>query len=85
MYDEKIAKAFFDNQLKLYPEQVAGDIEEAMDFLIDTCAAVADSADEVVEYLEEVGVDTEGLSKKEILDLPEVFAVGDGRFLICEI
>jgi len=85
MYDDKVVKAFLDNQLKLYPEVVAEDMEEARDFLEDSCAAVAGNERDVIDYLDEVGVDTEGLSKKEILGLPEVFAIGDGRFLILEI
>lgn len=85
MYDDKVVKSFLDNQLKLYPEIIAEDMDEARDFLEDSCAAVADSSKDVISYLEEVGVDTEGLTKDEILSLPEVFKVGDGRFLILEI
>lgn len=85
MYDDLIAQAFLENQLKLYPEEVAYDIEEAKEFLEDSMAAIADSARDVVDYLEDVGVDTEGLSNEEILSLPEVFAVGDGRYIILEI
>lgn len=85
MYDDKVVNAFLKNQLKLYPEEVAADSTEARDFLEDMCAAVADTEKDVIDYLEDVGVDTEGMSRKEILALPEVFAVGDGRYLILEI
>ena len=85
MYDDKVVKAFLDNQLQLYPEEVAFDMDEARDFLEDTCAAVADTKKDVKSYLEDVGVDASGMSMDEILQMPEVFAVGDGRFLIVEI
>lgn len=85
MYDEKIITAFLDHQLDLYPEPVAESPEEAEAFLEDTMAAVADSRREALEYLEEVGVDTEGLSEEEIFDMPEIIEVGDGRYLILEI
>ena len=85
MYDDIVLKAFLDKQLDLYPEKVASDKEEALDFLSDVMAAVADNAEEVIEYLEDVGVDTEGMSEEEILDMPEIMSVGDGRYLILEV
>ena len=85
MYDDKVVRAFLDRQLDLYPEPVASDADEAVDFLEEICAAVADTRDEVMEYLEETGVDTEGLSEEEIFDMPEIIEVGDGRFLVLEI
>ena len=85
MYDDIIVRAFLDKQLELYPEPVANTPDEALDFLADTMAAVAESKAEVMEYLEDVGVDTEGLSGEEIFELPEIMDVGDGRFLILEI
>ena len=39
------------------------------------------SVDEVEEYFEETGVDTEG---GNVLDADEVFDIGDGRYLIVE-
>ncbi len=85
MYDDKTVAAFMKHQLDLYPEPVADSPEEARDFLEDTMAAVADSRSEVMEYLEEVGVDTEGLSEEEIFAGPEIIEIGDGRYLILEI
>ena len=55
--------------------------EEAEAFLEDWLAVVAHSADEVREYFEEEGVDTEG---GDVLLASEVFDVGDGRYLIVE-
>jgi len=85
MYDTQVIEAFLNAQLNLYPEEVAQTEEEAREFLEDICAAVADSKKDVFEYLEDVGVDVCGMSEKEILDMPEVIAVGDGRYLILEI
>jgi len=85
MYDDKVVKAFLEKQLQLYPEEVAFDMEEARDFLEDICAAVADTKRDVKDYLEDVGVDASGMSMDQILDMPEVFAIGDGRYLIVEI
>ncbi|MBR6390829.1 MAG: glyoxalase [Lachnospiraceae bacterium] len=85
MYDDKVIEAFLEHQLDLYPETVAESPEEAEDFLEDTMAAVADTRREVMEYLDEVGVDTEGLSEEEIFAMPEIIEVGDGRYLLLEV
>ena len=85
MYDDKIAEVFLENQLKLYPEEVAYDIEEAREFLEESMAVIADSVRDVENYLDDVGVDTEGLSVDDILNMPEIFEIGDGRYLILEI
>ena len=85
MYDKTVLNAFLEKQLELYPEEVASTPEEAMEFLADTCAGVAESPEEVIEYLEEVGVDTDGMSMEELLDMPEIMEVGDGRYLILEV
>ena len=47
-------------------------------------AVVVDSVDEVWEYFDEEGIDLEGQSKEEIVEAPEVFDIGDGRYLIVE-
>jgi hypothetical protein len=83
-YDEAVLECFLDNQLKLLPEKVASNIDEAEAFLEEVMAVVVDSVDEVWEYFDEEGVDLEGQSKEEILEAPEVFDIGDGRYLIVE-
>lgn len=83
-FDDEVLECFLDNQLKLFPEKVAETLDEADEFLVDCMAAVVDSVDEVVEYFEEEGMDIEGAMEEEILDADEVFAVGDGRYLIVE-
>jgi hypothetical protein len=83
-YDEAVLKCFLDNQLQLVPEKVASNIDEAEAFLEECMAVVVDSIDEVWDYFDEEGVDLEGQSKEEIADAPEVFDIGDGRYLIVE-
>ncbi|MBQ8327678.1 MAG: glyoxalase [Lachnospiraceae bacterium] len=83
-FDRKVLKCFLDQQLKLFPEEVAANEEEAEEFLEDCMAVVLDSKEDVLEYLEEVGVDLEEQSEEEILSMEEVFAVGDGRYLVVE-
>lgn len=83
-FDEAVLDAFLKNQKKLFPKGVALTREEADDFLGECMAVVAGSAEEVWEYFEEEGVDIAGMDAEEILQADEVFAVGDGRYLIVE-
>lgn len=83
-YDEAVLKCFLENQLQLLPEKVAKNIDEAEAFLEECMAVVVDSVDEVWEYFDEEGIDLEELNKEEIAEAPEVFTVGDGRYLIVE-
>ncbi|MCR4903940.1 MAG: glyoxalase [Butyrivibrio sp.] len=80
-YDDAVLKCFLENQSQLFPEDVADSMEEAEAFLEDCMAVVVDSAEEVEEYFEETGVDTEG---SDVLEADEVFDIGDGRYLIVE-
>lgn len=73
-----------ENQLQLVPEKVAENIDEAEAFLEECMAVVVDSIDEVWDYFDEEGIDLEGQEKDEIADAPEVFDIGDGRYLIVE-
>ena len=83
-YDDAVLECFLKNQGQLYPEPVAETMEEAEDFLEDCMAVVANSLEEVLEYLEDVGVDLEGAEGEEVLENDEIFDVGDGRYLIVE-
>ena len=82
-YDD-VLECFLENQLQLFPEKVAENLEEAEDFLEECMAVVVDSVEEVIAYFEEEGIDIEGAMDDEILDADEVFDVGDGRYLIVE-
>lgn len=83
-YDDAVLECFLENQLQLLPEKVAETEEEAEAFLEECMAVVVNSVDEVCDYFDEEGVDLEGQDKEEILDAPEVFDIGDGRYLIVE-
>lgn len=82
-YDKVTVETFLKNQLQLFPEKVVEDYQEAEEFLEDVCATVCKNEKEVIEYLED-GMDITGMSKDEILSASEVFALGDGRYLIVE-
>lgn len=83
-FDEKVLDAFLEQQEKLFPEAVADTREEADDFLAECMAVVVDSKKDVWAYFEEEGVDIAEMNEDDILEADEVFAVGDGRYLIVE-
>lgn len=83
-YDDAVLHCFLKNQLQLFPEEVAGNLEEAENFLEECMAVVVDSVDEVIEFFEDEGVDMDGAVGDEILEAAEVFDIGDGRYLIVE-
>ncbi len=83
-FDEAVLECFLKNQLQLFPEKVAETPEEAEEFLEDCMAVVVNSADAVIEFFEEEGIDMEEAEGNDILEAEEVFDVGDGRYLIVE-
>ncbi len=84
VYDEKVLDAFLKDQGKLFPEPVAETREEAEEFLTDVLAVVVNSLEEVMDYLDDAGMDIAEMSKADVEAAEEVFAVGDGRYLIVE-
>ena len=84
-YDSAVLKVFLKKQSKLFPEgDVVSSIDEAEAFLEDCMAVVVDSAEEVLEYFEEAGIDVEGAGLDDLSEIDEVFEIGDGRYLIVE-
>lgn len=83
-FDDAVLECFLENQLQLFPENVAETLEEAEDFLEECMAIVVNSVEEVIEFFEEEGIDVDGAVGDEILEAAEVFNVGDGRYLIVE-
>lgn len=83
-FDETVLRCFLKDQLQLFPEKVAETLEEADDFLEECMAVVVNSPQEVWDFFDEEGIDVEGADKDAILEADEVFAVGDGRYLIVE-
>ncbi len=84
-YDEAVLDAFLEQQEKLFPEAVAESREEAEEFLTDSMAVVVDSIEEAIDYLEELGMDVAEMEAEDIAEAEEVFAVGDGRYLIVDV
>jgi len=83
-YSEECLMTFIKNQGQLFDEPVAETLEEAEAFLEDCMAVVLDSIDEVREYFDEGGMDVEGMSREELEDASEVFALPNGQYLIVE-
>ena len=83
-YDEECLKTFLKNQSQLFDEPVAENMEEAEAFLEDCVAVVVDTIKEVREFLDEEGLDVEGMTTEELEDASEVFALPSGRYLIVE-
>ena len=83
-YKKEDLETFLMHQTQLFDEPVAETIEEADEFLDDCMAVVADSLRDVRDYFEENGMDTAGLTKEELLEQAEIFALPDGKFLIVE-
>ena len=82
MFDKEVVNFFLENQGQLFDEDVASTPEEAEDFLNDSMAEVVDSIEEVIEYFDDMGVDTDGMSEEELAQQSEVFALPDGRYLV---
>ncbi len=83
-YSEECLLTFLEKQSQLFDEPVAGSIEEAEAFLEDCMAVVVDTLDDVREYLEENGIDVEGMSKDELEEASEVFVLPNGQYLVVE-
>lgn len=83
-YDEECLKTFLKNQSQLFDDPVAENMEEAEAFLEDCMAVVVDNIKEVREFLDEEGLDVEGMTTEELEDASEVFALPSGRYLIVE-
>ena len=83
-FDVAVLDCFIENQLNLFPKTVCQTREEASDFLEEVMAVVVDSKEEVWEYFDEAGIDTDELDEDSILEADEVFDIGDGRYLIVE-
>ena len=81
---KECAKVFLRDQKKLFDEPVAETLEEAEAFLEDCMAVVVENIDEVKEFLEEEGMDIQGMSDEELEEAAEVFPIPDGRYLIVE-
>ena len=83
-FDEECLNVFLENQSQLFEEAVAETLEDAEAFLEDCMAVVVENIDEVKEFLEEEGMDIQGMSDEELEEACEVFALPSGGYLIVE-
>ena len=83
-YDEECLLTFLKKQSQLFDEPVAETLEGAEAFLEECMATIVENIDEVREFLEEEGLDVEGMSFEELEDASEVFVLPGGRYLIVE-
>ena len=83
-YDEECLLTFLKKQSQLFDEPVAETLEGAEAFLEECMATIVENIDEVREFLEEEGLDVEGMSSEELEDASEVFVLPGGRYLIVE-
>ncbi len=81
-YDEEVLSVFLEKQGQLFDERVAETKEEAEEFLEDCMAVVVDSREDVLDYLEKMGMDIYEAGNPE--DIAEDFPLSDGRYLIVE-
>lgn len=83
-YLEECAEVFLKEQGKLFDEPVVYDLKEAEEFLEDCFTQVFENIKEVRAYLDEEGMDVDGLSDEELAEELEVFALPDGRYFLVE-
>lgn len=83
-YDEECLKTFLEKQGQLFDEPVAETLEEAEAFLEDCMAVIVSNIEEVKLFLEEEGMDIDGMTMEEIEESSEVFALPSGQYLIVE-
>ena len=81
-FSNECLTAFLAMQDRLFDEPVAGTIEEAEVFLEDCMAEVVDTLEDVRECLEDMGMDTAGMTEEDLLDASEVFPLPTGQYLI---
>lgn len=84
MYSKEAVEVFLKKQTQLFDEIVAETAEEAQEFLDECMAVEVDTIKEVRKYLDELGADVSGMSKKDLEEASEVFALPSGRYLIVE-
>ncbi|MDO4311477.1 MAG: glyoxalase [Eubacteriales bacterium] len=83
-YDEECLQTFLEKQGQLFDEPVASTPEEAEAFLEDCMAVIVNSIEEVKTFLEDEGMDIEGMTLEEIEESAEVFILPSGQYLIVE-
>lgn len=83
-FADEVLDAFLSGQGQLFDEPVAENREEAEAFLEDCMAQVVPNLKEVRRFLDESGMDLNGMTDGELEAQAEVFSLPDGRYLIVE-
>lgn len=83
-YSKECLETFLKNQGQLFDEPVAETLEEAQWFLEDCLAVVVNNSKEVKKYLDDAGMDIDGMTTAELEEAAEVFALPSGKYLIVE-
>lgn len=83
-YSESCILTFLKNQGQLFDEPVAETYGEAEAFLEECMAVVVDSIAAVKAYLDDAGMDVEGMSDDDVEEACEVFRLPNGQYLIVE-
>lgn len=83
-YSDECLETFLKKQGQLFDEPVAETPEEAEEFLEDCMAVVVNSIKEVRKYLDDAGMDVDGMSARDLEEASEVFALPSGKYLIVE-
>lgn len=83
-YKKEYLEVFLKNQGQLFDESVAETLEDADEFLEECMAVVLDNYKELKKYFKENGGDISGMTKEEIMEQAEVFALPDGKYLVVE-
>lgn len=83
-FSDECLDTFLKHQDQLFDEPVAGSREEAEAFLEDCMAQILPNIKAVRRFLDESGMDVEGLSADDLEEQSEIFPLPDGTYLVVE-
>lgn len=83
-FSDECLDTFLKHQDQLFDEPVAGSREEAEAFLEDCMAQILPNIKAVRKFLDESGMDVEGLSADDLEEQSEIFPLPDGTYLVVE-
>lgn len=83
-FSDECLDTFLKHQDQLFDEPVAGSREEAEAFLEDCMAQILPNIRAVRKFLDESGMDVEGLSADDLEEQSEIFPLPDGTYLVVE-
>ncbi len=83
-FSDECLDTFLEHQDQLFDEPVAGNREEAEAFLEDCMAQILPNIKAVRKFLDESGMDVEGMSADDLEEQSEIFPLPDGTYLVVE-